>query len=295
MNNKISLVIIGIILSLSLVSGLSIIDVESSPEEIMPGETAKISIEIENTLGQHITNLNVRLALSPDIKHPEFIDLPFAPYQSGAEKSIDKLDADDDEIFHFMIIALPETSSGIYKVPVLMEYYLDENETQQTKEGLISLVVNSDVELKVFLEDSVLIRGKENTFSIKIVNSGLADIRFAYLTVSDTIGVRIISEREQYIGDIDSDDFDSIGYKAYIKPSASGSIKLPVILKYRDATNKEFVEEKEISLNIYSLKEAQELGLVEKPNYMLYFGIGIGVAVYIGYRIFKKRKLKKRK
>ncbi len=274
-----------ILLSMSFISALSIKDVESLPQEIMPGETAKISIEIENTLGQDITNLNVKLDLS---------EMPFAPYQSSTEKFLDELDKGDDEIFNFMIIALPSTSSGIYKIPVIMEY-LDENETKQEKQGLISLVVNSDAELNVFFEDSVLIRGKENTFSIKIVNSGLSDIGFTYLTVNDVVGIKFMSEKEQYIGDIDSDDFDSVEYNAYINPSASSSIKLPVTLRYRDATNKEFTEQKEIILKVYSLKEAQEFGLVSKPNYTIFLGLGIMIVLYIGYRIRKKRKLKKRK
>jgi hypothetical protein len=283
--NKHITVIVAILLSLSLVSALSIVNVESNPEEIMPGETARVSIKIENTLGQDITNLNVKLDLS---------EMPFAPYQSSAERFLDELDQDDDETFEFEVIALASTDTGIYKVPVIMEY-LDENETEQTKQGLISLVVNSEVELNIFSEDAVLIRGKENTFSIKIVNSGLSNIGFAYLEVSNVIGIKFISETEQYIGDIDSNDFDSVEFKAYINPSSPSPITIPVTLKYRDATNKEFTEQKEITLNVYSLKEAQEMGLVSKPNYTAFFGIGGIVVVFVGYKILKKRKLKKRK
>ena len=222
-------------------------------------------------------------------------ELPFAPYQSSAEKFLDELDMNDEEVFNFNIITLPSTSSGIYKIPVIMEY-LVENETDvKTKQGLISLVVNSDVELNLFFEDSFLIRGKENTFSIKVVNSGLSNIGFAYLTVNDMVGIKFLSEKEQYISAIDSDDFDSVEFNAYISPSASSSIKLPVTLRYRDATNKEFTEQKEITLKIYSLKEAQEMGLVKKPNYTVYFGLGGLTIFYVAYRIRKKRKLKKRK
>ena len=284
MNKHITALFI-ILLSLSLVSALSIKNVESTPEEIMPGETATISIKIENTLAQDITNLNVKLDL---------LDLPFAPHQSSGERFLDELSEDEDDTFSFRIIALPSTDTGIYKIPVIMEY-LDENETEQAKQGLISLVVNSEVELNVFLEDAVLIRGKENTLTIKVVNSGLSNIGFAYLHVNNAMGLEFISEKEQYIGDIDSDDFDSVEYKAYIEPNALSTIRLPITLTYRDATNKEFIEQKEITLNVYSLKEAQEMGLVKKPNYSLAFGLGGAVVLFIGYKIFKKRKLKKRK
>ena len=117
----------------------------------MPGETAKISIEIENTLNADVSNVNVKLDLS---------ELPFAPYQSSSESFSEEIKDGKDETFNFRIIALPTTSSGIYKIPVIITY-LDEDDELKTDEGLISLIVNSNVELKVFSEDSVLIRGRD--------------------------------------------------------------------------------------------------------------------------------------
>ncbi len=162
------------------------------------------------------------------------------------------------------------------------------------KSELISVTVNSEPELKISLEDSILIKGKENVFSIKIINSGLADVKFVYLNVNDVKGIKFLSGKEQYVGDIDSDDFDSVEYKAHINEDASGTISLPVVLKFKDATNKEFTETKNLVLRTYSLKQAQDLGLVEKPNYIIYIVIGILVLGYIGYRIRKKSKLKRR-
>jgi len=286
MKQKILIIALMVLVSLSLISALSIKDVESMPQEIMPGEIAEVSIEIENTLGMDVTNVNVKLDLS---------DVPFAPYQSSAERFIEEIEDEEDKTFNFRLIVLPTTDSGIYKIPVIISYHLEENETEQSKEELISLIVNSDVELKVFFEDTALIRGRENTFSIKIVNSGLSGIKFAYLTVSNVAGVKFISEKEQYIGDLDSDDFDSVEYSAYINPSAASSIKLPITLKYRDSTNKEFEEKQEVTLKIYSLKEAQELGFVKKPKYTIFLAIGIVISMYIVYRIRKKRKLKAKK
>ncbi len=267
------------ILSLSFISAVSIIDVSSSPEEVAPGEIVEVSIEIENIFEDPIENINVKLDLE---------NTPFAPYQSSSEKFLDELDDGDKEDFKFKLIALPETSSGIYKIPVEISY--GENET---KYELISLIVNSKPELKVSLEDSiVLIKGQENTVSIKIVNSGLSDVKFVYLTVNNVNGVKFFSEKEQYIGDINSDDFDNVEYQVYVDGDASGTITLPVILRFKDATNKEFTETKNLILKTYSLKEAQNLGLVKKPNYTIYAIVGVVVLGYIFYRIRKKKKLK---
>lgn len=287
MNTKtLTTIVVGIflVLTLSFVSAVTIKDVSSSPSEVAPGETFSATIEIENILDYDITNLNVKLDL---------FQSPFAPYQSSSEKFLDELQSDDEEKFTFQLIVLPETASGIYKIPVEITYENDDEENKIKKET-ISLTVNSNPELKVSLEDAIsLIKGKENEVSIRIVNSGLADVKFVYLIVSDTMGIKFFSEKEQYVGDIDSDDFDNVKYKTYISKTASNTISLPIVLKYRDATNKEFTETKTISLRTYSLKEAQDLGLVAKPSYTLYIIGGIVLVVYFIYRWRKKRKLRK--
>ena len=286
MNKKLSFMFAVLLIeSVFLASAISITDVSSSPEQVSPGEIVDITIEIENIFEEEVYNLNVKLDLSGE-------NTPFAPYQSSSEKFLDKLEDGRDESFRFKLITLPETSSGIYKIPVTINY--TNNDTPQGKTELISVIVNSESELKVSSQDSnVLIKGRENMVSIKIVNSGLSDVKFVYVSVSDISGIRFISEKEQYIGDIDSDDFDSISYSVYISESAPSNVNLPVTLKFRDATNKEFIESKNIILKTYSLKEAQNLGLVKKPNYTIYVVIGILVSGYIFHRVRKKRKLKR--
>jgi hypothetical protein len=273
------------LISLTITSAITIKDVSSSPNEIVPGEIASVSIEIENIFEENVKNLNIKLDLS---------EVPFAPYQSSSEKYLEELDDGDEETFTFKLITLPETDTGIYKIPVNINYeYEGEN---KTKKDLISLIVNSKPELKVSLEDSVvLIKGKENEISIKIVNSGLSDTKFVYLETLDISGIKFLGEKEQYLGDIDSDDFDSIDYQIYLSPDAPKLISLPVSLKYKDSTNKEYTETKIIVLNTYSLKEAQDIGLVKKQDYTLYIVIGTFILGYVIYRILKKRKLKKKK
>lgn len=286
MNKKLSFMFAVLLIeSLFLASAISITDVSSSPEQVSPGEIIDITIEIENIFTYDIENLNIKLNLE---------NVPFAPYQSSSEKFLDELEDEQDESFRFKLITLPETSSGIYKIPVTINY-IDNNDTPQEKTELISVIVNSDSELKVSSQDSnVLIKGRENIVSIKIVNSGLSDVKFVYAYVPDISGIRFISEKEQYIGDIDSDDFDSISYNVYISESASSIVNLPVTLRFRDATNKEFTETQVINLRTYSLKEAQKLGIVKKPNYAIYIIIGGLIPVYIIYRAIKKKKKAKK-
>jgi len=287
MKTKIISLLLGILLiaNIFMASAVTIKDVTSYPAEVAPGEVFDVSVEIENIHSFDVENINVKLDLN---------DAPFAPYQSSSEEFLEELESEEEENFKFKLIVLPETASGIYKIPVEITYYEEDMKYMRTKNGLISVIVNSAPELKVSLEDDVvLIKGRENTFSIKIINSGLADVKFLYVKVNNVAGLDFVSEREQYIGDIDSDDFDSVEYKVRIDGEISNSIRLPIVLKFKDATNKEFTQTKEVVLNIYSLKEARELGLVAKPSYTYYIVAGIVVVLYIVYRTNKKRKLKK--
>lgn len=274
-----------LVATLIFVSAISITDVSSSPEQVAPGETISISLEIENIFEYDVQNLQVKLDTSGEI--------PFAPYQSSSEKFLDKLDESDEEEFTFKLIALPETASGIYKIPVEISYEYEVNDTIETatKQELISITVNSEPELTISLDNSItLIKGIENQLSIKIVNSGLADIKFLYVNLGDASGINFLSDKEQYIGDVDSDDFDTAEYSVVINPNAPNTINLPIQIKFKDATNKEFTQTKTLTLKTYDLKQAQEMGLIKKPNYLIYFILTILVLAYILYRVLKKRK-----
>jgi len=113
--------------------------------------------------------------------------------------------------------------------------------------------------------------------------------------VSDVAGVKFLSEKEQYIGDIDSDDFDNVDYNVIVNVDASSSITIPITLKFMDATNKEFTETSNLVLKTYSLKEARAFGLVDKPKVGPYVVIFVLIVGYIVYRTLKKRKLKKKR
>ena len=293
MKTKFILALCMVFISLSFVTAISITDVTSSPTEVAPGEIVDITIEIENIFDYDVTNLNVKLDLSGE-------NVPFAPYQSSSEKFLDKLDEGDEEDFKFKLITLPETTTGIYKIPVEIRYdYKDENNTivpAEPKSELISITVNSEPELKVSLDDSiVLVKGKENVLTLKIINSGLSDIKFLYVTPNNVVGLKFLNEKEQYIGDIDSDDFDNVDYNVLVEGNAPNSITLSVTLTFMDSTNKEFTKTENLVLKIYSLKEAREFGLVDKPKIIPYVVIFVLVGGYIFYRVLKKRKLKKKR
>src|SRR3989339_730503 len=121
-----------LVATMFLVSAISITDMSSSPDQVAPGETFSISLDLENIFEYDVQNLQIKLDLTGET--------PFAPYQSSSEKFLDDLDEGDEESFSFKLITLPETKSGIYKIPVQINYEYLENETivKSSKQELIT-------------------------------------------------------------------------------------------------------------------------------------------------------------
>src|SRR3972149_8284464 len=272
-----SLIFIGLFLVISLFSLASAVTIKSavtSPSEIAPGEIAKITIEIENILSDDVQNVNVALDLSGTV--------PIAPYQGSSEKSVDEIREGDDEKFTFNIIVLPEASPGIYKIPVKVSYMV--NGTLGTKNGTIGVMVNSPARIKISVE-GYLIKGQEGTVDFRIVNDGLSDLKLVSVqTIQPVSGATINSPLYEYLGNIDSDDFETVELRIFARENSGSSISIPLKINYKDATNKDFTQDEILNVKIYSSEEAKNLGLIKGQSYTLYFAIGIVLLLYIIYR-----------
>jgi hypothetical protein len=276
---KITLSIILGILLINLASALTITSVSSYPAQIEPGENAKITLEIKNNLDQDIENVEISLDLE---------NVPFAPYQSSSEKTISKIREDKTKDIEFAVMALGDAESGTYKIPVKIRY----NETE--KISYISLIVNSEPSLEIEYEGN-LIKGRNNELTIKIINSGLSDVKSLSIEVSDAVGIQILNSKYVYIGNIDSDDFDSANFKVLVNENAPISVNLPIKLSYRDSLNKVYGENKNIELRTYTEKQATRLGLIKKSKLgQIAISIIILVVLFVIYRKMRKRLRKKR-
>ena len=283
---KDKLIIIGIIavLLINLASALTIDSVISSPAEIQPGERVNVELVIENNLGEDVEDVAVSLDLT---------NVPFAPYQSSSELSIDKIKDDNEEDLSFKLIADSDAKSGNYKLPVKIKYRI--NSENKEDSGLISLIVNAKPKLDVSVEDSVLIKGKTADLKIKVTNSGLGEAKLLNIKLGNVLGIKMLSTDTVYIGSIDSDDFDTAIFRVIVSETAGSSIGLPLELSYTDSRNEQVKENKNIQARTYTENEAVKLGLVTKSRTATYIiGVIAIIVLYLIYRTIRKR-LKKRK
>ena len=292
MNSKIIMLVATFLLILSAAQismpgadALTISSVDVSPEQIIPGGTAEITLNLENNFDRTLSNIEVYLDFSSE-------KVPIAPYGSGAEMSIEEIKSDKSKTLIFSVIALSDAKPGVYKIPVMIKY--TDNGTEVKKSSLISLSINSNPMLYITAEDSILIKGQGNTLSIKIVNNGLSDVKLLTIKLNEVIGINMLSQSEVYIGELSSDNFDSAEFKIFVSENAPGLLNMPVELRYRDAANNELKETKNLEINAYSKEEAISLGLIKRNNSLaIAITIAVLVIAFIIYRRIRKKRRQK--
>lgn len=269
-----------VIVSCLNVSALTISSVDTTPSQIKPGEDAELTVVLENDGDDTVEDVSVILNLE---------DLPLAPYDSSSEKTVDEIEEDDKQTFRFRVIALNNAKSGIYKIPVDIEYTEDGDE--KTRTGLISIIINDKPQLDVLSESTNLVKGRQEEVSIKIINKGLADVEFLEMDVLSGTSYTILSPKQVYIGEIESDDFDTAEFTIFFKETTRNFVDLPVQIKYRDITNKQYIENYNVELRVYDTKEAIQLGLIQQSRTGMYVGIVVLlVIVFIVYRWIRRRR-----
>lgn len=258
---------------------LSINEVLTTPAEIVPGETGEIKLVLENLADSLLTDISVKLDLSGD-------DMPFAPVNSASEKSSYQIKPGETEEFNFQVRAYPDTASSIYKLPVTITYY-DNVGTEYKKEDVLGIIVNSEPDIKVLIDSTSLMQDKKTgSIVLKIVNRGLTDVKLMSLRIEETENFEVVSPtKEEYIGNVDSDDFDTVEFDLLLKDSEN--LQIPLELEYRDNNNKLYTESLNLNLEVHS---AEQLG----QNGGSVWPIIIALIVIAGGIYFWRRRKKKK-
>ena len=272
-----------LVLLLPVANALTVDSVTQTPSKIIPGQTATIGIEVRNEESKTIKNIDVKLDLSDP-------NLPVAPITSSAEKTIDELQEDDTSNLNFNVITLSTAASQIYKIPLIITYQ-DKDNTKFQKNDFISLIVEAKPNLDISSNNNYVLKGQEQSVLIKVVNSGLAPVKFLSIQLLPSSYYTILSSGTAYLGSIDSDDSDTAEYKIRVDNDAPQNLQLLFTISYRDTSNKLFTDTKYISVNTYTNSEAKQLGLTPSSNLSLVIYIIVGlIVIYIIYRLIRRRK-----
>ena len=276
-----SFLLIVILTDIVLISSLTINSVLIEPKNISQDDIANIEIGIKNNGENDVNDISVALDLQ---------ELPFAPFESTSEYGIAEIKPGKIKFAKFKIIALNNAKPQVYKIPIKLSYSEENNSQIVTKTSLISLEVISKPIIGINIEENLLLKGESNEIFIKVINKGLGDVKFLEIEAVESASIDVLSSKKVYIGELDSDDFDTVGFKVFLKNNIPDKMNFPLIIKY-NSLNKKYLEAINIPLEVYTKEKALEFGLIKKNYYLeIFLLILLLILAFILYRISSKRK-----
>ena len=262
---------------------LAINSVSVDKEFFEPGSSGILRIGIVNEADSLVKDIKAWL---------DFGGMPFVPLGSTNEKSVYQIDARKTHEFSFKLLAKPEAESGVYQVPLRISYS-DELNKGYIKNGTIGIIVNTKPDISVTLDESeVYEHGKVGEIVVKVINKGVTDIKFMNVKLGESSNYKIISSDEAYLGNIDSDDFETADFDLFVENTNEKRVELPLTLEYKDANNNNYRDRISLKLNLYSAAEAKKFGL-KKENGAV--GFLIIVAIVVAGLFYYRKRMKKRK
>ncbi len=246
-----------------------------NPSPIVPGQTFLVKLLLRNAGRIAIKNLDISIDLE---------DGDFSTIGTGTKKRIDYVPYGETEEISFQMASDTSTAVKVYSVPVSLSYQ-DDKGKPHTDSAKISLVVNAEPEISLTV-DSTDFNSKTSpgTFSLKIVNKGIVDMKYVTLKLIETPDYDVLSSsNEEYVGNLDSDDFETVDFT--IKPNVAEP-RLQLQLEFKDPYNVDFKQKYDLPLRIIT---KSELGNGGFPWGLVFLALLV-VGGIIYWRVRKKKK-----
>ncbi len=260
---------------------LTISSFTSEPEQVAPGKKANLTLFITNNAKSMLKDIQVKLDLSA-------VTIPFAPISVAAEKSVSQLSPGETASLRFSLVALPESSSGVFKMPVKITF-VDQIGKNFSKDDMVSMTIGGKPSLIALVSDQAMLKkGESGEVTVQIVNNGLVNAKLATLEIAKDDSYDLISPSKIYIGSIDSDDFDTSTLNVFVK---SDRIRMPAVLAYSDANNNEYMTEFILEPRVYTGSELNSFGTQKSSVVGFVIIAAIIIAGLLLYRkFFRKRE-----
>ncbi|MBN2423185.1 COG1361 S-layer family protein [Candidatus Woesearchaeota archaeon] len=282
---------------------VSIESVETIPEKIEPGKPFEIRFKLKNMADSVMEDVSLKFDLglsTVDIPSTtsslSLYDLvPFAPLNSATEKKVRMISPGKEAVFTYDVIAYSSAEPRVYKIPIQIKYY-DELDTEYIKNDIVGLIVGTKPDLTVDIDETSLDAATSmGDVIIKFINKGFTDIKFLDVTLGQGEDFEILSSDEVYIGNIDSDDYETAEFKIFVKQDKETkgqerTIILPLSIEYKDANTEEYTKQISLELKLYDPKK---LGRGNGNGTMTFvLAIVVILIIFFVYRRIRKKKVK---
>jgi len=267
-----------------LIEGSSALVVDSiHTEEVYPGSIATITFNLKNDLDDVATEISLSLDFS-SLTNQVIVPIDVSEWR------IDKLKKEKTAEISFKIKAANNAKAGDYLIPYTITFY--QNNTLKTKKGVFSISIIGYPEFLFLVIQENQIIGEKGKINLQITNKGLGDAKLVSLKIFPQ-GYILLSDDEVYLGNINSDDFQSVSLDVIYKEQKP---KLNFQLEYRLFDNTKKLESFNLNLEAYTKEKAIQLG-IKNRNYTFYIILGVILLFLLSLFIRllrKKSRTKKR-
>ncbi len=255
---------------------MTIESISFSPMDLTPGSSGNVLIKILNDGNLKLYDIRAKLIFPSGI----------FPLNDVDEVKISKLAAGEEADLVYKVIVSPSMAEGVYEASLSMDYLNSIGDERQDN-NTFGVIVKSVPKIFAVVDSTTLYKGNSlGDVTVKFINNDIADVKFLTVKLQNSKDYQIISSAEQYLGDLDSDDFESADFKIKLN-NKMDSINIPLSITYKDSLNTDYSQDINLELVILSASESG----VSKSNTTTYvLVIVILVIAYVVYRRYKKGK-----
>lgn len=201
------------------------------------------------------------------------------------EKFLDEIKPNDFKEVSFKIIIKPSATSGIYSIPVFLNFKDELKAMNYSLTKSIDFKISGSYRFLIYLKSQdILTPNSKGNVEMRIVNAGNQEAKYLILEIVPSYPFSEIFPQQIYVGSLNKDDYDTEKISLKVGNVLPDIYPLKIRISYEDAFGKSFEEEKVVYVKIYSFEE------VKRPSLASPFLIVTIIFVIIGYYFWKKRK-----
>jgi hypothetical protein len=260
-----------------------------SVPDLAPGQAGILKISLKNNAAYIITDVRAKLMLPTQLQFLNDVN----------EVRIAELEPNETKDVLYSIISLPTSSEGIYSASLLINYVshygvntfnVGEDNADNYSFGVI---IKSQPSLFVQLDTVDVYKEKlTGDITLKFVNNGTSNIKFLTVNLGPTDDYTLLSDSKYYVGDLDSNDYQSVVYKLKVNKKVS-DINLPIDITYRDSMSNVYSQKLSTNLKIVDGSELGKTSDISTTAIIIIIIIIIVIVYFVYSRIKNKRKIKK--
>ncbi len=219
---------------------LEVKNINITPLVPQPGDQLNLSIELRNAGDSDIYHIVTKLMVT---------DSSLVPWRTSTEREVYLLRKNESLTLTFSLLVLPSAETSVAKLPLVLTYQ-DSSGNTYTKNETIAVKIVAKPHIETYLLESDLTSAtRGGRVSIDLCNSGLGDARFLRVTVLRGEDFSIISSNRFYIGEISSDDCETIEVELLLEEKTK-TIVIPLELEYLDEDNVHYITNATVEVKI---------------------------------------------